>query len=175
MGSLCRPGSQARIKRTQSLSRSMRCASAKATASYSSSGETASRANGKSSLVSNPATGRWCSPACAPANVSLPKDGSGSPTAGGRGIAAARLPGARAAMSSAAAADAPQAKSPEVLRASPLAKFFFLKTTFGILLSIVFVVGGLFAYNQLVKEALPDLDIPQATVTTAWPGADPLT
>src|SRR5690606_30077038 len=78
-------------------------------------------------------------------------------------------------MSSAAAADAPEGKSPEVLRASPLAKFFFLKTTFGILLSIVFVVGGLFAYNQLVKEALPDLDIPQATVTTAWPGADPLT
>ncbi len=78
-------------------------------------------------------------------------------------------------MSSAVAADVPDGEAPEILRASPLAKFFFLKTTFGILLSIVFVVGGLFAYNQLVKEALPDLDIPQATVTTAWPGADPLT
>src|SRR5690606_21647305 len=77
-------------------------------------------------------------------------------------------------MSSAAAADAPQGKSPEVLRASPLAKFFFLKTTFGILVSIGFVVGGLVAYNQLVKEALPELDIPRATVATAWPGAGPL-
>src|SRR5690606_2550053 len=26
-----------------------------------------------------------------------------------------------------------------------------------------------------LKESLPDLDIPQATITTAWPGADPRT
>lgn len=68
-----------------------------------------------------------------------------------------------------------QKESEEVRRAHPLARFFFLKTTFGILLTITLVVGGLMAYNLLVKEALPDLDIPQAIITTEWPGADPQT
>ena len=66
-------------------------------------------------------------------------------------------------------------ESEAVRNAHPLARFFFLKTTFGILLTITLLVGGLMSYNLLVKEALPDLDIPQAIVTTNWPGADPQT
>ncbi len=72
---------------------------------------------------------------------------------------------------------APQSRkeSAEVRNAHPLARFFFLKTTFGILLTIVLTVGGLMSYKLLVKEALPDLDIPQAIISTEWPGADPQT
>lgn len=69
----------------------------------------------------------------------------------------------------------PPTESDEVRKAGPLARFFFLKTTFGILLTITLVVGGLLSYSLLVKEALPDLDIPQAIITTEWPGADPQT
>lgn len=39
----------------------------------------------------------------------------------------------------------------------------------------ILVLGGLMAYSSLVKEALPDLDIPQATISTEWTGADPQT
>ncbi len=56
-----------------------------------------------------------------------------------------------------------------------LARFFFLKTTFAILLVALLTIGGVMAYFALVKESLPDLDIPQATITTTWPGADPQT
>lgn len=66
-------------------------------------------------------------------------------------------------------------ESEAVANASGFKKFFFLKTTFGILLTTLFVVGGVMAYFSLVKESLPDLDIPQATITTTWPGADPTT
>lgn len=71
--------------------------------------------------------------------------------------------------------EAGAAESEAVANASPLARFFFLKTTFGILLTTLLVVGGVMAYFSLVKESLPDLDIPQATITTVWPGADPTT
>ncbi|CEA03744.1 acriflavin resistance protein [Pseudomonas saudimassiliensis] len=71
--------------------------------------------------------------------------------------------------------DAPRRESEEVRSAHPLARFFFLQPIFGILLLITLVLGGLMAYTQLVKESLPDLNIPQATITTAWPGADPRT
>ncbi|WP_150306339.1 efflux RND transporter permease subunit [Pseudomonas saliphila] len=67
------------------------------------------------------------------------------------------------------------AESEEVRNAHPLARFFFLQPIFGILLLVTLLLGGLMAYTQLVKESLPDLNIPQATVTTAWPGADPRT
>ena len=70
---------------------------------------------------------------------------------------------------------APRAESEEVRTAHPLARFFFLQPIFGILLLITLVLGGFMAYTQLVKESLPDLNIPQATITTAWPGADPRT
>ncbi|MDY3197930.1 MAG: efflux RND transporter permease subunit [Pseudomonadaceae bacterium] len=63
----------------------------------------------------------------------------------------------------------------EVRSAHPLARFFFLQPVFGILLLVTLALGGWMAYLQLVKESLPDLDIPQATITTAWPGADPRT
>ncbi len=59
--------------------------------------------------------------------------------------------------------------------AGSAANFFFLKTTFGILLLLILSVGGLLAYTQLVKESLPDLEIPQATISTEWPGSDPQT
>ncbi|MEQ3622816.1 MAG: efflux RND transporter permease subunit [Marinobacter sp.] len=63
----------------------------------------------------------------------------------------------------------------EVAHAHPLARFFFLQTTFAILFTALLVAGGYFAYSNLVKESLPDLDIPMAIITTAWPGADPTT
>ncbi len=66
-------------------------------------------------------------------------------------------------------------ETPEVRDAHPLMRFFFLKPIFGILLLVTLSLGGLMAYTQLLKEALPDLDIPQATITTLWPGADPRT
>lgn len=66
-------------------------------------------------------------------------------------------------------------ESEEVRNAHPLARFFFLQPIFGILLVATLLLGGLMAYSQLVKESLPDLNIPQATITTTWPGADPLT
>ncbi|QGJ68525.1 Efflux RND transporter permease subunit [Planctomycetales bacterium 10988] len=59
--------------------------------------------------------------------------------------------------------------------ASGLANFFILQPTFGLLLLILIVSGGLIAYDLLVKESLPDLEIPQATISTFWPGADPQT
>ena len=57
--------------------------------------------------------------------------------------------------------------------ASPAARFFFLRPTLAVLLTLLLTLGGLMAYASLVKESLPDLAIPQATVMTAWPGADP--
>lgn len=66
-------------------------------------------------------------------------------------------------------------ETPEVAAAHPFERFFFLKTTFGVLLSLVLAVGGLFAYSSLTKESLPDVDIPNASVSTFWPGADPQT
>ncbi|MCL7944044.1 efflux RND transporter permease subunit [Marinobacter sp. ATCH36] len=63
----------------------------------------------------------------------------------------------------------------EVTRAHPLARFFFLQTTFAVLFTVLLTAGGYFAYTNLVKESLPDLDIPMAMITTAWPGADPQT
>ena len=66
-------------------------------------------------------------------------------------------------------------ETPEVANAGMLSRFFFLKTTFGLLLTALLVAGGFMSYLNLTKESLPDLDIPQATITTAWPGADPRT
>ncbi|REC95399.1 efflux RND transporter permease subunit [Kushneria indalinina] len=66
-----------------------------------------------------------------------------------------------------------KSETPEVRSAHPLMRFFFLKPIFAVLLTLTLLMGGLFAYSALVQEALPDLDIPQASITTAWPGADP--
>jgi multidrug efflux pump subunit AcrB len=59
--------------------------------------------------------------------------------------------------------------------ASPLARFFILKPIFGILLSLLFIIGGVLGYFSMVKESNPDIDIAAATVTTTWAGADPET
>lgn len=64
---------------------------------------------------------------------------------------------------------------PTVSEATGLEKFFILRPVVGLLLLVLFVVGGVFAYVSLVKESLPDLAIPQATISTFWPGADPQT
>lgn len=61
----------------------------------------------------------------------------------------------------------------EVRNAHRLMRFFFLKPIFAVLLTVTMVLGGLFAYSALVKEALPALNIPQASITTVWSGADP--
>lgn len=64
---------------------------------------------------------------------------------------------------------------PDVQKASGIAKFLFLRPIFGTLLAILISVGGVIAYMSMVKESLPDLDIPQAIITTTYPGADPQT
>jgi multidrug efflux pump subunit AcrB len=50
-----------------------------------------------------------------------------------------------------------------------------LRPTFGLLLTLLLAIGGAMAAFTLVKESLPDLEIPQATITTFWAGADPQT
>lgn len=69
----------------------------------------------------------------------------------------------------------PRRETKEVANAHPLSRFFFLKTTFAILLTVLLCAGGFAAYSNLVKESIPDLEIPIASVTTAYPGADPQT
>lgn len=39
---------------------------------------------------------------------------------------------------------------------SPLARFFFIRPVFAILLTFMLVVSGLMAYQSIVKEAAPD-------------------
>ena len=61
------------------------------------------------------------------------------------------------------------------VRTSPLERFFFLRTIFGTLLSLLFVIGGALGYMSMPKQSNPDIDIAVATVTTTWGGADPET
>ncbi|NEP19811.1 MAG: efflux RND transporter permease subunit [Leptolyngbya sp. SIO4C1] len=61
------------------------------------------------------------------------------------------------------------------LKASPLSRFFFLRSVFGILLAILLVVGGLLGYSSMIKESNPDIEVAIASITTAWSGADPET
>ena len=53
--------------------------------------------------------------------------------------------------------------TPDVSKASSLSKFFILSPTFGLLLSVLLIAAGIIAYTSMVKESLPDLEIPQAT------------
>ncbi|AFY39785.1 acriflavin resistance protein [[Leptolyngbya] sp. PCC 7376] len=64
---------------------------------------------------------------------------------------------------------------PDEENASAIAKFFFLKTVFGILLMLLLIVGGYMAASTMVKEGDPDINIAIATVQTNWGGADPET
>ncbi len=52
-------------------------------------------------------------------------------------------------------------------------KKLFIETLLARLLLILFCTVGLMAYNTLVRENYPDLEIPQALITTEWPGASP--
>lgn len=61
------------------------------------------------------------------------------------------------------------------VKASPLTQFFFLRTVFGILLTILIVVGGLLGYSSMIKESNPDIEVAIASITTTWGGADPET
>ncbi len=53
--------------------------------------------------------------------------------------------------------------------------FLFVRPTLALLLIIGLLGGGIIAYDGLVQEANPDLDIPRAVITTEWRGADPET
>lgn len=56
---------------------------------------------------------------------------------------------------------------------SPVYQFFFEKKTFSILVTLFLIATGIIAYRNMIKEANPDLEIPQALVYTEWPGASP--
>lgn len=49
----------------------------------------------------------------------------------------------------------------------------FLKQTIAFLLLVIIVAGGATAWQSMVREDNPDLDIPQAVITTEWGGAAP--
>jgi len=38
---------------------------------------------------------------------------------------------------------------------------------------VFFILGGLIAYQSMIKETYPDLEIPQALIYTEWPGSSP--
>ena len=61
----------------------------------------------------------------------------------------------------------PQSASP-----SRFEQLFLTRTTLSRLLLALFVVGGLLAYNSMIKESLPDIDIATAVVETVWAGGD---
>ena len=63
----------------------------------------------------------------------------------------------------------------DVSKATPLAKFFFLKSVFAILLCVLLIVGGWLGASSMVKEGDPDINIAIANVETIWAGADPET
>lgn len=51
-------------------------------------------------------------------------------------------------------------------------RFFFVKNTLAKLLMGLFLLGGVFAYENLVKETTPDLEIGIGIVITPWVGSD---
>ncbi len=56
-----------------------------------------------------------------------------------------------------------------------LAYFLFVRPILAILLLVGLLGGGVIAFDGIIKESNPDLQIPQALVITEWPGADPET
>ena len=56
---------------------------------------------------------------------------------------------------------------------SALFNFFFVKSVPAIIWIVLLVFVGLIAYSSMVKESLPDLEIPQAYIVTTWEGATP--
>ena len=53
------------------------------------------------------------------------------------------------------------------------ARRLFLETLLAKLLLTLFILMGFTAWNTLVRENFPDLEIPMALVITQWPGASP--
>ncbi len=66
-------------------------------------------------------------------------------------------------------------QGPDPNKASPLTKFFFLRTVFAILLTLLLVMGGLLGATSMVKEGDPDINVAIASIQTTWGGADPET
>ncbi|MCP4690072.1 MAG: efflux RND transporter permease subunit, partial [Desulfobacterales bacterium] len=56
---------------------------------------------------------------------------------------------------------------------SALFDFLFIKPVPVIIWVLVLLLSGLLGYSSMVKESLPDLEIPQAYVVTTWEGASP--
>lgn len=62
--------------------------------------------------------------------------------------------------------------SSESAKPSRFEKLFLTRTTLSRLLLALFVIGGALAYNAMIKESLPDIDIATAVVETVWAGGD---
>ena len=56
---------------------------------------------------------------------------------------------------------------------NPIFQFLFIKPIFSSLLLIMIILSGTIAYLSMIKESNPDLEIPQALITTTWPSASP--
>lgn len=56
---------------------------------------------------------------------------------------------------------------------NPLFAFLFLKPVPAIIWIVLLGFTGLVGYNSMVKESLPDLEIPEAYIQTTWEGATP--
>ena len=52
-----------------------------------------------------------------------------------------------------------------------LRNFLFTDPTLGLLLVMLVVAGGIVGYRSMIKEALPDLEIPMADISTYWHGS----
>lgn len=52
--------------------------------------------------------------------------------------------------------------------------FFFIRPVPAIIWIMLLIFVGLIAYQSMLKESLPDLEIPEAYVLTRWEGATPL-
>ncbi|KIX14022.1 efflux RND transporter permease subunit [Dethiosulfatarculus sandiegensis] len=51
--------------------------------------------------------------------------------------------------------------------------FFFVRPVPAVIWIMLIILIGFTAYNSLTKESLPDLEIPEASIITEWPGATP--
>lgn len=63
--------------------------------------------------------------------------------------------------------------SPKKKQPSLLFHFFFIRTVPAVIWVLLLLLLGLLGYSSMIKESLPDLEIPQAYVVTSWEGATP--
>lgn len=52
--------------------------------------------------------------------------------------------------------------------------FFFIRSVPAVIWTMLLLFTGIVGYNGMVKESLPDLEIPEAYILTRWEGASPL-